>query len=118
MGRGGNEKMPRKWRKITRRRIMGAFRVRGDLSSNYIRLTPGSVDDVIERVLDDSFRTERLEPGNDLPDDFLVDDGLDGDPAGEGEVSDSRIPQGRERLQHFIQPVLLEVHLQADFVAS
>ena len=78
----------------------------------------GLIDDLVEGVFDDAFGAEFLELWDDLADDFLVDDGLDGNPARVGELGDGGVAKGGEGLEEGFEAGLLDVHFQADFVAG
>src|SRR5271165_1440920 len=75
---------------------------------------PISVDDLVERVLDDALGAERLQLRQDLAHDALVDDRLEGDPLGAAERRDRRIAQGRDRRDDGPERLLVRVHLEAD----
>ena len=75
------------------------------------------INHLVERVLDDALGAERLQLGDDLADDFFIDDGLDRDPAGGGKLGNGGIAQGGESLQEGVEAGFLDVHFEADLVA-
>src|ERR1019366_9569085 len=74
---------------------------------------PISIDDLVEGILDDALGPERLEPRQDLPDDALVYDRLQGDPVRVAERRHRRVAQRRDRGQDRRAGLLRGVHLQA-----
>src|SRR5271165_787421 len=75
---------------------------------------PISVDDLVQRVFDDALGPGRLERRQDLPDDALVDDRLQGEPLRVAEGRDRRVAQGRDRRDDGPERLLGGVHLEAD----
>src|SRR5213594_21877 len=73
-----------------------------------------SVYDLVKGVFNDSFRACGLEPRDEFTDDVLVDNRLDGHPAGLAEARNRRAPQRRQALQQGREVSLLQVHLEAD----
>ena len=76
------------------------------------------VDDFVEWILDDPFRTENFQARDHLADDFLFDHRFDGDPSGLGQRRNGRIPESGQCLKQFFQIRLGKIHFEADEIAS
>src|SRR5512141_1191947 len=71
-------------------------------------------DDLVQRVFDNPGGPFLLEDGDQIPDDLLVDDDLEGEPAGLAQGGDRRVLHRRQHLEDPVEVAATDVHLETD----
>lgn len=61
-----------------------------------------SVDDLVQRVLDNARGADRFQLGENVADDFFVQHRVHGHPVGVGQCGDRRFLKGRQQRQHAV----------------
>jgi len=75
-------------------------------------------NDLVQRVFDDPRGPFLLEDGDQVPDDLLVDDDLQGEPAGLAQCGDRRVLHRRQHLEDPVEVFATDVHLEADLLLA